>query len=963
MSSANDYEMESIPWGPNTMTIDSSLNTPQGSFSQSSAHSALVEKRRTQGAAEQMTPRNSRSPPRGALSAFGVNTSIHLPTPESMVFYEFQLYVTWDASLLFAFSGAEFLFVVNSPSNVESYGSAIPYVESPLPSKCVIFPIYNLPLANLRRSTYHSQPPSHHTFHYPPTAGERAEASQPFLTPESSPLYPGRTMRSQGSLSAAEGSPVPVTPRPSSKAEIRPDMGRQSASGPLLLSSPFSHHVTPSSSRLSSPFVERSSLGERPSSKARSIARSYAMIPDIRASPQLPLADDLFSLPKSPPPLSVPIPKRAAGGEIERIRLQMAADNAARLQEMEARRPDYLVRERRPRSTGDPATDLARGEGDQGNGPPGLGVTESPAKGRRLQLFQETSDETFEQSLLAGGYPGYGSTQSAEPQTPVNKGKDILSHQALQWLQQVTPGQASPGQLIPDADADRAPSEKEVRKRKRLAAFEDCPESMQPPAKLHPREIEEMGRIVLYASAEEPPPFVTPQKKRTYNRRKKRGGSHGAGSKRHGDPLPDDTELQGPNWLDTVFPWCVRSQERTEDTRAEKEERLKRIERYLDRVSDGGSDEDESAEDQVLRPAVYLEDEEVVPRPRGRGKMVPLKANPLGRPSELNNMYVPSDPADARAALLSKRSVRALAFRRRRSRRRIDDDEDSLDGGVLCVCGREDDGGSLVQCDECRSWYHFGCVGVVDTSELGAEEDPWFCPDCLGVIPSSDPLSEPTFVPTDYQLPVNGKRDPLFYQMQQSPSTPWSFTRTPKTPNRGRDLTQTHSSLSSWDSSQEGPSTPDSHTRGKRIFTTPGQPGVNASFDSPFDPTTTPSHSSRSRWAEAQTAKLSSSDSLSSWRGISIPWSLINGDPGRSPFRNIYTSDDTPISRSGPRSLLSLASKSGSFGSPLASQSSFTGALKSMLEESPGKKGADIEHSKGLSREESLSDLVRPPPF
>lgn len=36
-----------------------------------------------------------------------------------------------------------------------------------------------------------------------------------------------------------------------------------------------------------------------------------------------------------------------------------------------------------------------------------IGITESPMKGRRIKLFQETSEESFEESLMAGGYGRY----------------------------------------------------------------------------------------------------------------------------------------------------------------------------------------------------------------------------------------------------------------------------------------------------------------------------------------------------------------------------------------------------------------------------------------------------------------------------------------------------------------------------------------------------------------------------
>lgn len=44
-----------------------------------------------------------------------------------------------------------------------------------------------------------------------------------------------------------------------------------------------------------------------------------------------------------------------------------------------------------------------------------VGITDSPAKGRRLKLFQETSEESFEESLMAGGYGRYVSLLSLVP--------------------------------------------------------------------------------------------------------------------------------------------------------------------------------------------------------------------------------------------------------------------------------------------------------------------------------------------------------------------------------------------------------------------------------------------------------------------------------------------------------------------------------------------------------------------
>ena len=140
--------------------------------------------------------------------------------------------------------------------------------------------------------------------------------------------------------------------------------------------------------------------------------------------------DTAVSLPSTsrvvtPLPLSAPIPHRLPS-EMQRIRLQMAADQAARLEEAEARRPDYFKRTKRPNSTPSPHANMP---GNQENTYPGLGVVDSPVKGRRLALFQETSEESFEQSLLAGGYPLYGHAPAyVEPTTPTRNGKLPLAN-------------------------------------------------------------------------------------------------------------------------------------------------------------------------------------------------------------------------------------------------------------------------------------------------------------------------------------------------------------------------------------------------------------------------------------------------------------------------------------------------------------------------------------------------------
>jgi hypothetical protein len=86
-----------------------------------------------------------------------------------------------------------------------------------------------------------------------------------------------------------------------------------------------------------------------------------------------------------------------------RIRAQLLENQISLTREAEARRPDYLKRAKRIESP--PPLDID-GIGGQ-RAPATIGVTESPIKGRRLMLFQQTSDESFEESLMAGGYDIY----------------------------------------------------------------------------------------------------------------------------------------------------------------------------------------------------------------------------------------------------------------------------------------------------------------------------------------------------------------------------------------------------------------------------------------------------------------------------------------------------------------------------------------------------------------------------
>jgi hypothetical protein len=114
--------------------------------------------------------------------------------------------------------------------------------------------------------------------------------------------------------------------------------------------------------------------------------------------------DDLFS---TEAVASTSNPQPPSGGEMERIRLQVLEDGMAHFQEAESRRPEYLKRTKRSLLDSDPNVDSVLDLEERESVLPGVGITVSPMKGRRLKLFQETSEESFEESLMAGGYERY----------------------------------------------------------------------------------------------------------------------------------------------------------------------------------------------------------------------------------------------------------------------------------------------------------------------------------------------------------------------------------------------------------------------------------------------------------------------------------------------------------------------------------------------------------------------------
>ncbi|KAH7911831.1 hypothetical protein BJ138DRAFT_1149752 [Hygrophoropsis aurantiaca] len=629
------------------------------------------------------------------------------------------------------------------------------------------------------------------------------------LTPDLSPLL----MRSRGheSFSSREqSSSFPPIPDSGSFASLKPESPPFSGLSmlprlPESMSPPEDPiHSAPSSPLAggTSPFNQENSLAAEVSTTSRTSSPVHDH--KISLDPTL-STQHIFALHDK---------VQEPGGEITRIHAQLLENQQAIAQEAEARRPDYLKRAKRvPEAQSTPECIPNQAHGSITTG---IGVMESPIKGRRLTLFQETSDESFEESLMAGGYGRYRSD----------------------WLHQVPLASTSQSTKTDMPEDNLTLNERELKKKNRLAAFFDSKYGSSSNTTLCPVEVEGMGRVLMNV-VPEPSPSTrsTPAKRK--RPRKKKALPFDVPDEPESSVHDNEGAFYSPNWPDAQFPWRLRAEQRTNESRAEQTERRRCIENFFD------MDSDEEEEFELL-----LSPNQEPRIAAGLGKMYPLLTHVRKSDSfRLAPVILPSDPADARTALLSKRSIRTLSYR---SSRQAGLDEDS-DAEVLCICNGRDDGRELVQCDDCHTWYHLQCIGVKSTADLGREEDPWFCTNCAGG--STHPLaervslSEPILVPTDEKLKLSEAYDPPFFHagLIASPATPWTgSSRPPKTPPRSATSVPYFSSGSSWDepSSKHGPDTPQYPPQRVRVYTTSSPNNAFDRYgldDSPFDPTSTPS--------------------------------------------------------------------------------------------------------------------------
>ncbi|KAF8837950.1 hypothetical protein BDN67DRAFT_972275 [Paxillus ammoniavirescens] len=638
------------------------------------------------------------------------------------------------------------------------------------------------------------------------------------LTPEASPLVP----RSRGngshvllqSMQMNDQDGVPTTP-----SKRKSSRSREPTPPRTPIRQTLTHPVSPSPQ-----------IPVPPASPQH--------IPTRRSSPVFEL-DNLFSTHSN---LQSSLSQKVAdepGGELTRIRAQLRESHLAFTQEAESRRPEYLKRD-----SGGKDVSLSRTSAN-------IGIIDSPVKGRRITLFQETSDESFEESLMAGGYGRY---RSDGPPWRLDEDTEAPIR--------ITDGMGEDGPVL-----GTVLSEEEKRKKSRLAAF-DSPRASSSKTQLYPVNVEGCGRVLMSLDLPEPQtsPKPSPPKAKRSRKKKKATAEPKQAVDQPGAVALEEPKVDGPNWPDTEFPWRLGSMVQDGHSKAEWEERLRHIESFLERDSD--SDEGEGSSSPGWRSGAELTPRS--PQP-GRGKMYPLLSHSKDRRYGFTTVsVVPSDPADAKTALLSKKSIRAIQLRFLR-RQNTNRDAASDGSETVCICRGRDDGRELVQCDGCHTWYHLECIGIHSTSELGKEEDPWFCENCAEVKtppPVAAALAEPTLVPTDE---VEGQSsgsvgfdegyDPPFFNagLNPSPAMPWTrWTRPPMTPPRAK-VGPYFSSGSSWDgppsSPRGGPHTPQFSSASAsgdmvRVYsTTPGPIGDPLSSlaleESPFDPTSTPSRGIR----------------------------------------------------------------------------------------------------------------------
>jgi hypothetical protein len=186
-------------------------------------------------------------------------------------------------------------------------------------------------------------------------------------------------------------------------------------------------------------------------------------------------------------------------------------------------------------------------------------------------------------------------------------------------------------------------------------------------------------------------------------------------------------------------------------------------------------------------------------------------------------------------------------------------------------------------------WYHPSCIGIDDVTDLGGEDELWFCLRCNGASltsPRTPGAAEPAFY-TAHQTPLSGSfADPVLSfapGLQESPIPSWPAslsapTGTPTTPvyagarSGGTSVFSSRSTATTLTDSvpRAAPRTPRSSqkSRDARVLSSPDDDDT-LGFRGAYDPLATPSRGGR------HAAPFTTPKSGSDWsvRALGVPWS------------------------------------------------------------------------------------------
>ena len=51
----------------------------------------------------------------------------------------------------------------------------------------------------------------------------------------------------------------------------------------------------------------------------------------------------------------------------------------------------------------------------------------------------------------------------------------------------------------------------------------------------------------------------------------------------------------------------------------------------------------------------------------------------------------------------------------------------SVQEQVYCICRSSDESRPMVQCEQCKEWFHFDCVGLNPMQQMDIDEKPFYC--------------------------------------------------------------------------------------------------------------------------------------------------------------------------------------------------------------------------------------------